>query len=214
MKAARTSKKSKLVKKTKVSKKLFFAVLLIPAIFLTLLFLNKQQTYQQHAQAPGCGAVGDAGNEKGVGKYCTKGGGQCGGTGSPFCSADLDGTASGLCSKQCSTDTDCGAGAYCFQDTLGKGCKPMACDAPSAVPSPACLGNCPTIDPSQPTATPAGQNNGGGGGAGGGAGGNADDGGGGDIWSILLGLLMPLLQPLISVFSGLFGGLAGLFGGL
>src|SRR6266851_4534113 len=97
-------------KKTTLSKKylLFFAIL-IPILVLTIVALQQRQTYQQQAQTATCGAPGDTGNNQGVGKYCTQGGGQCLGTSSPICSADIQ-AGPGICSKSCNTDADCGTG--------------------------------------------------------------------------------------------------------
>ncbi|MEK7571853.1 MAG: carbohydrate binding domain-containing protein [Patescibacteria group bacterium] len=96
----------------------------------------------------GCGAPGDAGNEKGVGKYCTKGGGECAGKEAFICAAEF--TDATICSKPCSVDADCGSGAVCFQDTLGKGCKPIACDVPQASTQP------PSAEPSaEPSSGPS-----------------------------------------------------------
>ncbi|MBI5528555.1 MAG: hypothetical protein HY897_19665 [Deltaproteobacteria bacterium] len=52
------------------------------------------------------------GNEKGVGKPCTKGGGEC--TGDLSCDVDLDAKGVGVCVLlMCSSDKDCGSGATC-----------------------------------------------------------------------------------------------------
>ncbi len=158
----RVAKKTKSNKKVKSSKRplvLFFLLLLIPILFVTVLALQQPQPLKQQAQVAGCGAPGDPGNEMGVGKYCTKGGGECAGTGSPYCSIDFSSSGPALCSKPCTTDAECGAGAACVQDTLGKGCSPIACNTtvvPTAAPTAAptgvtptgyCLGSCPTVAP-------------------------------------------------------------------
>ena len=77
----------------------------------------------------GCGSPGDRGNAEGVGKYCSKGGNQCSGNGSAtFCTADfVDGPS--FCTKPCSTDADCGAGAACNHQSAGSGCVPATCGA-------------------------------------------------------------------------------------
>src|SRR5258708_15863983 len=151
-KVKKTSVKSKqTASQSKISTKfLLFFVILIAALFFTVSQIQNKQTYQQHAATATCGAPGDQGNELGVGKYCTQGGGQCQGLQASICSADIQLNGSGLCSKSCSTDADCGTGAVCFQDTLGKGCEPVACQTPSTspavspVPSSGCLGaGCP-----------------------------------------------------------------------
>jgi hypothetical protein len=52
------------------------------------------------------------GNEKGVGKPCTKGGGECGDDLS--CDIDLDPKGAGVCVLlMCASDKDCGSGAAC-----------------------------------------------------------------------------------------------------
>lgn len=166
--------------KSPVSKKyllVFGLVILIGALFLTITQSQNKQTIQQQAAttAGTCGSPGDAGNSLGVGKYCTQGGGQCQGLNASICSADIQLNGSGICSKSCNTDADCGTGAVCYQDTLGKGCEPISCQntptptptVSSGVPSSGCLGaGCtPTVSPSQatPTATPTPSGSGGGG---------------------------------------------------
>jgi hypothetical protein len=159
----RAHKQSKSAKKIRIPNKPLLLLLLIPLLFVLIIIvlnLKERQILKQEAQIAGCGAPGSPGNEKGVGKYCTKGGGQCLGTGAPFCSVDFS-TGPGICSKPCSTDLDCGAGAVCFADSLGKGCKPVACDAPTqptATPKPTTV-NMPTATPTPritntPTPTP------------------------------------------------------------
>jgi hypothetical protein len=172
--------------KSPVTKKyvLFFGlVILIGALFLTIMQSQDKQTLQQQAAttAGTCGSPGDMGNSLGVGKYCTQGGGQCQGLNASICSADIQLNGSGICSKSCNTDADCGTGAVCYQDTLGKGCEPISCqDTPtptqtptSGVPSSGCLGagcpqptvsTTPSSQPSQsaPTATPTPTGTGGG----------------------------------------------------
>jgi hypothetical protein len=77
---------------------------------------------------PPCAAAGDTGNALGVGKYCTKGGSECGGSAS-VCLADYtSGTFGDFCTKTCKTDTDCGAGASCFGQTTAV-CMPTSCVA-------------------------------------------------------------------------------------
>src|SRR5579862_3679646 len=130
--------------KRKREKKQFPLINLLFLSFLTLTVLftglqaHQRQTYLERAQTTSCGAPGDKGNELGVGKYCTQGGGQCLGTKAPICSADIQLNGQGICSKACNTDADCGTGATCFQDTLGKGCKPDVCTThpPTAPPKP------------------------------------------------------------------------------
>ncbi|MEK7571341.1 MAG: dockerin type I domain-containing protein [Patescibacteria group bacterium] len=109
----------------------FLLFLLIPVLAITLFVMQEPQDVRQRAAEPiaGCGKPGDPGNEKGVGKYCNSSV-DCLGSGSPICSADIRPDDPHICSKPCSTDADCGSGAVCYQDVLGKGCKPVACDAP------------------------------------------------------------------------------------
>jgi hypothetical protein len=79
------------------------------------------------AGSAACGNPGDAGNEMGVGKYCTKGGGQCQGTQAPYCSLDVKTDVPGICSKPCATAADCGTGSICTGSGLEMGCAPAAC---------------------------------------------------------------------------------------
>lgn len=79
---------------------------------------------------PGCPP--DAGNTKGVGAPCTKGGGQCRGTGAPWCTLDIPYAKSpyGFCTKMCASDEACGPDATCAQSPTGprvRGCVPNAC---------------------------------------------------------------------------------------
>ncbi len=79
---------------------------------------------------------GLCGNELGVGRPCTRGGGQCdvfnllaGEAG--ICIPDFaDNTNVHCCSKTCSVDDDCGSGAVCFPDpvTQRQGCVPQGCE--------------------------------------------------------------------------------------
>jgi len=80
--------------------------------------------------------AGQCGNELGVGRPCTEGGGQCdvfnlfaGEAG--ICIPDFaDNTQVHACSKSCSVDDDCGAGALCFPDprTGQLGCVIRGCE--------------------------------------------------------------------------------------
>jgi len=187
---------------TKISKKyLLFFVALIVVAFFTIFQAQNMQTYQQHAATATCGAPGDPGNEDGVGKYCTQGGGQCQGTGSPICSADIETGVPGICSKSCNTDADCGTGAVCFQDTLGKGCEPVACEATpvptSIVPSSGCLGpgcvpsGSPAPSTAQPGTTGTPTNNGGG------------SGGGTNLLQLLIQFITQIIQFFVSLFQSI-----------
>lgn len=142
-------------------KEALLLIVLLPALFIAINISKQQQTLQQHAATVGCGNPGDVGNNAGVGKYCTKGGGQCQGTGAPYCALDFQTNVPGICSKPCATDNDCGTGAICTGSGLEKGCEPIACNAPpTSIPTPT---QAPTATPSpteissptdSPTATP------------------------------------------------------------
>ncbi len=133
---------------------LLISLFLLVTLSFTVLQTQQRQSIMQHAQSATCGVPGDQGNAMGVGKYCTQGGGQCLGTSSPICSADIQLNGHGICSKSCNTDADCGTGATCYQDALGKGCKPDVCttEQPTATPKPTAQPQ-PTIK-LQPTTTP------------------------------------------------------------
>jgi hypothetical protein len=78
---------------------------------------------------PPCAVPGAPGNDAGVGKYCTAKGGECAGSGATICIADYSSSAFGdFCTKLCSSDTDCGAGALCLgTGSTPKVCMPAAC---------------------------------------------------------------------------------------
>jgi hypothetical protein len=176
--------------KSQNSKKHFlFLVILIAGLFITLLQVQQRQTVVQNAQIVGCGDPGDPGNEDGVGKYCTQGGGQCTGTGAPICSADIEAGQPGLCSKPCSTDADCGTGAVCMASTLGSGCEPVVCETTPtvAVPTPVCLGGTcttPSVTQTQPSPTQAAP---------------STTTGGTNLLQLLLQLFLQLIQYIISL---------------
>lgn len=74
-----------------------------------------------------CGKPGMAGNEKGVGAYCTAGGGQC--TMGTLCPADF-GVNETFCTLLCSGSNDtttCGTGAQCQCMGAQCGCVPSCC---------------------------------------------------------------------------------------
>jgi hypothetical protein len=77
-----------------------------------------------------CIKPSDMGNANGVGKYCTKGGGQCSFfSWARFCTVDFRDNVPGFCTNSCSADADCGEGAVCKQQPGGgpSGCTPVAC---------------------------------------------------------------------------------------
>lgn len=78
---------------------------------------------------PPCAPTGAPGNELGVGKYCTTGGGQCS-TSASICLADYTtGEWGDFCTKLCNVDADCGSGATCKGASSGsiKTCIPTSC---------------------------------------------------------------------------------------
>lgn len=137
-------------KKFIVPKNLLLLLPLIPILILSLILIEQRQVIRQEAAIVGCGDQGDQGNEQGVGKYCTKNGGQCAGTGSPYCSADLQAGIPSFCSKPCSVDSDCGTGAQCVGSGLQKACEPIVC---KTLPTNNPTITAPTITP-LPTVTP------------------------------------------------------------
>lgn len=75
--------------------------------------------------APACAEPGAPGNAKGVGKYCTKGGGECQGNGSAtMCTVDFDDSAPPFCTMFCLGDGDCGDLATCEGEGFQMGCTP------------------------------------------------------------------------------------------
>jgi hypothetical protein len=81
-------------------------------------------------EGPPCVEAGAAGNEAGVGRHCTEGGGECG-AGASICLADYTrGTWGNFCTRLCSEDGDCGTGASCTSSAEGAStqvCIPEAC---------------------------------------------------------------------------------------
>lgn len=74
-----------------------------------------------------CGKPGMTGNEKGVGQYCTAGGGQC--MNGSFCPADF-GFGQTFCTVPCtgtSDTTSCGTNAECQCQGGQCGCIPSCC---------------------------------------------------------------------------------------
>ena len=78
-------------------------------------------------EGPPCASPGDPGNDQGVGRECTAGGGECTG-GATICLADyVSGDFGNFCTKICSTDADCGAGAACRGSGSMAACFPEGC---------------------------------------------------------------------------------------
>jgi hypothetical protein len=72
---------------------------------------------------PPCGDPDDAGNALGVGRHCTAGGGECGGS-AALCLADFaSGDPANFCTMQCTRHEQCGDDALCS----GRVCYPVAC---------------------------------------------------------------------------------------
>jgi hypothetical protein len=78
---------------------------------------------------PPCAEPGDSGNELGVGKHCTEGGGECASTsGANLCLADyVSGDFGNFCAASCSSDDDCGSGATCMGSGARAVCFPDQC---------------------------------------------------------------------------------------
>lgn len=78
-----------------------------------------------------CVKPGDAGNSKGVGKYCTAGGNQCAGSSyATVCLADL-GQKENFCTHlSCANNAECGEKAHCHKEMAGSACVPDACEPP------------------------------------------------------------------------------------
>jgi hypothetical protein len=77
----------------------------------------------------GCADRCQLGNDFGVGRHCTKSGGECRDTPNqlaPYCTSDFVGTPVGFCTRPCADDSQCGGNAACIagnQDGSGpKGC--------------------------------------------------------------------------------------------
>ncbi len=77
-----------------------------------------------------CTQPGDAGNEIGVGEFCTPLGHQCDdNTIAQLCLADV-GQTEWMCTRiMCDETTDCGEGAGCLLEDGGSACVPCACDS-------------------------------------------------------------------------------------
>ena len=76
----------------------------------------------------GCIAPGTEGNDLGVGRYCTVGGGECDDTPEPtLCLAEFDADATYCSVILCQDDSVCGEGATCVFEGPGSACVPLAC---------------------------------------------------------------------------------------
>jgi hypothetical protein len=76
----------------------------------------------------GCALPTDGGNDLGVGKYCTQGGGECADTaGQTLCLAEFDATANYCSVILCEDDSVCGEGASCVFSGPGSACVPTKC---------------------------------------------------------------------------------------
>jgi hypothetical protein len=78
--------------------------------------------------APPCAAPGALGNEQGVGRECSQGGGECSGNAS-LCLLDYtEGEFGNFCTRTCTDDTVCGSGTICIGETENaKICMPTEC---------------------------------------------------------------------------------------
>ncbi len=81
-----------------------------------------------------CVRACDLGNDKGVGKYCSRGCRQCrDNTEALICTVDFGQPAPGFCTLECtgpSDTTSCGPGAHCACNAMGCGCLPDLCPDP------------------------------------------------------------------------------------
>jgi len=83
--------------------------------------------------ADGCKNPCAVGNDKGVGRYCTPGGGECNANsnlgGFIFCTKDYEPAEDvQYCTGPCTKDSDCGQNAYCTgAGQGGRGCIPASC---------------------------------------------------------------------------------------
>lgn len=80
---------------------------------------------------PACAAPGAPGNDQGVGRQCVAGDGSCD-TGTYCLSAFTRGEFGNFCTRTCTADTDCGAGAICRKaaaTSQSAACIPSACVA-------------------------------------------------------------------------------------
>lgn len=75
-----------------------------------------------------CAAADDPGNSTGVGRFCSPSGGQClGNVDATLCLGDfIQGEFANFCTMVCANDSDCGAGAFCGNDST-RICIPSKC---------------------------------------------------------------------------------------
>jgi hypothetical protein len=78
----------------------------------------------------GCVPLGAPGNEMGVGRACTAEGTECldAGGEATLCLATFDARANFCSMFGCEEDEDCGAGAGCYEQTIGSACVPDQCN--------------------------------------------------------------------------------------
>ena len=81
-----------------------------------------------------CVPVGTPNNDKGIGGYCSPGGGECAASdaaGFVVCTGDVGAPVdSYFCTTPCSADDQCGTNAYCASDARGRASVPNACGTP------------------------------------------------------------------------------------
>lgn len=84
--------------------------------------------------AESCGQPGDEGNDIGVGRFCTRRGGQCAvNSGARLCLQDVaPDDDQWFCTRLCTMDSECGAGAVCVGEARGAGCVPAECAPPAS----------------------------------------------------------------------------------
>ena len=74
----------------------------------------------------GCAQPDDVGNSKGVGRFCTEGGGECEGQEASFCIAGF--SEENYCTVIfCEDDSVCGEDAACVSEGPGSACVPNQC---------------------------------------------------------------------------------------
>lgn len=83
----------------------------------------------------GCNGACEPGNSYGVGRHCTKGGGECSGQAAAFCTVDFEDTDESWCTRPCDPEADivqqCGEDASCRGESEAgggpSGCVPQSC---------------------------------------------------------------------------------------